>query len=83
MIEFYTAATPNGQKIHIMLEESGLDYEEHWVDIDRGDPRWSTMTGPAARSRSSNRARSFSTSPRRRASFCLRSRTGVGKRYSG
>lgn len=37
MIELFTAATPNGQKIHIMLEECGLDYEVHWIDIDRGD----------------------------------------------
>ncbi len=36
MIDFYTAATPNGQKIHIMLEECGLDFEAHWVDIDAG-----------------------------------------------
>ena len=37
MIDLYTAATPNGQKIHIMLEECGLDFEAHWVDIDAGD----------------------------------------------
>jgi len=37
MIEFYTCATPNGQKIHIMLEETGLEYNEHWIDIDKGD----------------------------------------------
>lgn len=37
MIDLYTAATPNGQKIHIMLEETGLDYKETWIDIDRGD----------------------------------------------
>jgi GST-like protein len=37
MIELYTAATPNGQKIHIMLEEFGLEYEEHWIDIDKGE----------------------------------------------
>ena len=37
MIDRYTAATPNGQKIHIMLEECGLDFEEHWIDIDAGD----------------------------------------------
>ncbi len=37
MIDLYTAATPNGQKIHIMLKECGLDFEEHWVDIDAGD----------------------------------------------
>ncbi len=28
MIDFYTCATPNGQKIHIMLEETGLEYSE-------------------------------------------------------
>ncbi|MBM3541512.1 MAG: glutathione S-transferase family protein [Alphaproteobacteria bacterium] len=37
MIELFTAATPNGQKVHIMLEECGLPYNEHWVDIDAGD----------------------------------------------
>ncbi len=37
MIDLFTAATPNGQKIHIMLEECALAYVEHWVDIDEGD----------------------------------------------
>jgi GST-like protein len=37
MIDLYTAKTPNGQKIHIMLEECGLEHREHWIDIDRGD----------------------------------------------
>ncbi len=37
MIDLYTAATPNGQKVHIMLEECGLDYEMHWIDIDSGE----------------------------------------------
>jgi GST-like protein len=37
MIDLYTAATPNGQKIHIMLEEAGLPYREMWVDIEKGD----------------------------------------------
>lgn len=37
MIDLYSAATPNGQKIHIMLEETGLEYSVHWVDIDRGE----------------------------------------------
>lgn len=36
MITLYTDATPNGQKIHIMLEECGLAYEEVWVDIATG-----------------------------------------------
>jgi GST-like protein len=37
MIDLYSAATPNGQKIHIMLGEAGLAYTVHWVDIDRGE----------------------------------------------
>ena len=36
MIDLYTSATPNGQKIHIMLEECGLDHEAHFVDLDAG-----------------------------------------------
>ncbi len=37
MIDLYTCATPNGQKLHIMLEETGLDYTEHWIDIGKGE----------------------------------------------
>ena len=37
MIDLYTARTPNTQKIHIMLEETGLDYREIRIDIGRGD----------------------------------------------
>ena len=37
MIDLYTAATPNGQKIHIMLEECALPYRSHWVDLNAGD----------------------------------------------
>jgi GST-like protein len=37
MIDLYSAATPNGQKIHIMLEETGLEYRVIWIDIDAGD----------------------------------------------
>ena len=33
MIDLYTAATPNGYKISIMLEECGLDYEPHVLDL--------------------------------------------------
>ncbi len=35
MIELYTWATPNGQKISIMLEECGLDYAVHPVNITK------------------------------------------------
>lgn len=33
MIDFYTWATPNGRKVSIMLEEAGLAYAVHPVDI--------------------------------------------------
>ncbi len=35
MIELYTAATPNGQKISIALEELGLPYRVHALSFDR------------------------------------------------
>jgi GSH-dependent disulfide-bond oxidoreductase len=37
MIEFYTWATPNCRKVSIMLEEVGLPYHVHTVDISKGD----------------------------------------------
>ena len=37
MIDLYSTATPNGHKIHIMLEECGLPYRIHHVDIGAGD----------------------------------------------
>jgi GST-like protein len=37
MIELYTWATPNGHKIHIMLEECALPYTAHPVDIGAGE----------------------------------------------
>ena len=33
MIDFYTAATPNGYKVAIMLEECGLEYTPHFIDM--------------------------------------------------
>ena len=33
MIDLYTAATPNGRKIVFMLEELGVPYKEHKVDL--------------------------------------------------
>lgn len=36
MIELYTWPTPNGRKISIALEEFGLDYQVHPVDIGSG-----------------------------------------------
>jgi GST-like protein len=37
MIQLYTWGTPNGKKVSIMLEEVGLPYEVHAVDLRRGD----------------------------------------------
>jgi GST-like protein len=37
MIEAYSWATPNGHKIHIMLEELGLEYKAIPIDIGAGD----------------------------------------------
>lgn len=36
-IDFYTAPTPNGRKVAIFLEESGLDYTLVPVDTTKGD----------------------------------------------
>jgi len=37
MIDLYTWPTPNGHKVHIMLEECGLEYNVHGVDIGAGE----------------------------------------------
>ena len=37
MIDVYTWPTPNGHKIHIALEEMGLPYRIHGVNIREGD----------------------------------------------
>lgn len=36
-IQLYSMATPNGQKVGICLEEMGLDYDAHLIDITAGD----------------------------------------------
>ncbi|MDA3919983.1 MAG: glutathione S-transferase N-terminal domain-containing protein [Salinisphaera sp.] len=37
MIDLYTWTTPNGHKVHIMLEEIGLEYTAHPINIGKGD----------------------------------------------
>jgi len=37
MIDLYTWPTPNGHKVHIMLEETGLAYNVIAIDINKGD----------------------------------------------
>ncbi|MBT7943920.1 MAG: glutathione S-transferase family protein, partial [Alphaproteobacteria bacterium] len=39
MIELYTWGTPNGRKVSIMLEELGLEYSVHEVNIGKGEQR--------------------------------------------
>ena len=37
MIDLYTWSTPNGRKVSVMLEECGLPYRVHAVNIGTGD----------------------------------------------
>lgn len=37
MIDLYTWTTPNGRKVSIMLEELGLAYEAHAVELSKGE----------------------------------------------
>src|SRR5919107_3437516 len=38
-IQLYSLNTPNGVKVSIMLEETGLPYEPHYVSFDRNEQR--------------------------------------------
>ena len=37
MIDLYTWKTPNGRKVSVMLEECGLPYNTHAIDIGKGE----------------------------------------------
>lgn len=39
MIDLYTAPTPNGWKVSVTLEELGLPYAVHTVDLTRGEQK--------------------------------------------
>jgi GST-like protein len=39
MIELYTSPTPNGYKISIMLEETGIDYTVHAIDLGKKEQK--------------------------------------------
>jgi len=39
MIDLYTAATPNGHKVSIALEEMGLEYTVHRIDLSSGEQK--------------------------------------------
>ncbi len=51
MIDLYTAATPNGHKISIALEELGLPYELHVLDLGRLEQKqpWYLAINPNGR----------------------------------
>jgi GST-like protein len=37
MLDLYTWKTPNGRKVSVMLEECGLRYDTHAIDIGAGE----------------------------------------------
>ncbi len=39
MIDLYTWTTPNGRKLSILLEELGIEYEAHGIDLSKGEQR--------------------------------------------
>ena len=51
MIDLYTAPTPNGWKVSILLEELGLPYEVHVLDLRSGAQKepWFTAINPNGR----------------------------------
>ena len=51
MIELYTASTPNGQKISVALEELGLPYTVHPIDLRQGEQKepWFLEINPNGR----------------------------------
>ena len=44
MIDLYTWATPNGRKVSIALEELGLSYRVHKIDISKGEQKLPEFT---------------------------------------
>lgn len=51
MIELYTAATPNGHKASVTLEELGLPYSVHPIDLGAGEQKqdWFLKINPNGR----------------------------------
>ena len=51
MIDLYTAATPNGYKASIALEELELPYELHWLKLSEGEQKqpWFLKINPNGR----------------------------------
>ena len=51
MFDLYTAATPNGYKVTILLEELGLDYSVHNIDMGKQEQKekWFLKLNPNGR----------------------------------
>lgn len=51
MIELYSASTPNGRKISIMLEELGIPYTVHPINLDKLEQKqeWFLKINPNGR----------------------------------
>lgn len=51
MIDLYTAATPNGWKVSVMLEETGLPYQVRVLDLAKSDQKqaWFLKINPNGR----------------------------------
>ena len=51
MIDLYTASTPNGKKISIMLEETGLEYKVHKLELSAKEQKseWFLKISPNGR----------------------------------
>ncbi|MAR90300.1 MAG: hypothetical protein CML06_05375 [Pseudomonadales bacterium] len=47
MIELYTAPTPNGHKVSVALEEMGLAYQVHPIDLSAGEQKQPAYLEPA------------------------------------
>ncbi len=63
MIDLYTAGTPNGRKASVMLEELGLPYTLHALDLKKDDqkkpstsPRTPTGASPPSSTTTAPRA---------------------------
>ena len=97
MIDLYAMGSPNVVKVYIALEEMGLPYTVHPVDVF-GEGQFKpeflrlnlkcqsspiTTDRAARRTLCSNRERSFSTWPRRRVSSCQRTRSRGSIRSNG
>ena len=60
MIELYTWTTPNGQRVSIMLEEIGLPYRVHAIDIAEDEQFQPSFLRLGAAGMSSKRVRAIS-----------------------